>query len=154
MIRGVVVVLVLIGMLTVISVAPKWLMGLSEDGAESGQPSCNLMEGTCAWEADGTPWQASLTRQSDEESGERFHLTVNTSAEIERMHGILRGESMYLGEYPVLMNQNQAAGGWQGTFTPPVCTVQDVMVWRIDLEIPGNTQFRQPQRLLFEAHRN
>lgn len=153
MIRGIAIVLVLAGALALISVAPNWLMELSGGGAESDQPGCDLMQGNCSWETESAQWQVSLSRLPDEQGSLRFRLAVDTTEEVERMHGVLRGESMYLGEYPVLLSKNAEDGTWLGTFTPPVCTVQDVMVWRIDLEIPGNPEFRQPQRLLFEVHR-
>lgn len=153
MIRGIVVVLILIGALALVTLAPNWLMTLSGDSASEEIPACHLLTESCSWQTDDQQWRVSLTRLADADGSPQFRLSLKTDANIERIHGILRGESMYLGEYPVLLRRGDAEGEWQGLFTPPVCTVQDIMVWRIDLEIPGNPSFAQPQRLLFEVQR-
>ncbi|WP_092024080.1 hypothetical protein [Marinobacter zhejiangensis] len=128
-------------------------MELSGNQPETDQPACNLAHEPCTWDVDGSHWQASLTQLPDEQGSARFRFSIKTNATIERMHGVLRGESMYLGEYPVLLTYSDSEQEWQGVFTPPVCTVQDIMVWRIDLELPGRPALNAGQRLLFEVHR-
>lgn len=68
----------------------------------------------------------------------------------ERFLAVLRGESMYMGEYPVPLMPDDK-GGWNARFTAPFCTTGSEMQWRIDLQSGQRPVGAPPARLTFWA---
>ena len=126
--RAIAVTLMITGMVAGAMLGPRWLMSDSDDES-SDHRTCDLRAGSCAWQRDGDPWAAFLVASGSD--GE-VKLDLRGPPIGQRMTAILRGESMYLGEYPVPMERNHADGGWSATFRVPFCTVDPEMVWRVD----------------------
>ncbi|MDX1755044.1 MAG: hypothetical protein R3175_03195 [Marinobacter sp.] len=149
-IRAICVVVLVVGLLALAVLGPRWLMDQSA-GNPDGQAACDLQDDGCRWQYDREYWQVSLTETGFANGLHEFRLDLSTDARLPRLHGVLRGESMYLGEYPVVMKTAGQPGHWTATFTAPLCTVQEEMVWRIEL-MSGNEPLAQvPYRLTFTA---
>lgn len=156
MIRGILVAVLLVGLVAAAVLGPRWLMRQSPDAgaADDAQP-CDLAEAGhpgCQWQHDGEQWQVRVTELPSQQGLHRFQLDLQTTATPDRLHAILRGESMYLGEYPVVLKAGERPDHWQATFTAPLCTVQNVMVWRLDLQQRGQQALEGvPFKLIFSA---
>lgn len=133
--RAIAVVLLVTGLLALAVLGPRWLLSensSTDDSARHASDSCDLLAGVCSWKHDGALWQASMTR-TREDTTELFRLELKGPDTSQRLTGILRGQSMYLGEYPVPLARNEAGDGWSAEFVPPVCTLEPDMTWRIDI---------------------
>ena len=80
-----------------------------------------------------------------------YQLTVNAPMSPGRFLAVLRGESMYMGEYPVPLRQDEN-GKYSAHFTAPLCTTGSEMVWRVDLQ-KGQKPLAEtaPLKLVFQA---
>ncbi len=127
---------------------------MSGEEQASETPVCDLHMGPCEWKMMGTPWVAELEKGKVGSQGQEYHLRVHTSSNPDRFLAVLKGESMYLGEYPVPLTRAETEAGigvWRATFTAPFCTTDPDMLWRIDLK-QGNTVFDDmPVKLVFQA---
>ncbi|UDL07096.1 hypothetical protein [Marinobacter sp. CA1] len=152
MLRGIAIAALIIAILAAAVLGPRWLMRQTpEDTGQGPISSCNLITEDCQWQSDGDQWQLALKELAFVNGQHHYHIELTTTANPERLHGVLRGESMYLGEYPVPLSATGEAGRWETRFTAPLCTVQDTMVWRIDLENRSGPLKNVPFRLIFEA---
>jgi len=79
-----------------------------------------------------------------------YQLTVVTPERPERFLAVLRGESMYMGEYPVPLG-NRTGNEYSARFTAPFCTVDATMTWRIDLQQGQQPIGNIPVKLVFQA---
>lgn len=130
----------------------------SSSHGEAGDPSiatnyvqtCNLLAGPCGWDSKGAHWKVELLELDDDGDGTEYQLSIETSEKPERFLAVLRGESMYMGEYPVPMKET-SAGVYQARFTAPLCTVDSIMIWRIDLQSAQAPIPSQQTKLTFEA---
>lgn len=152
MVRAILVVVLVVGLLAAAVLGPRWLMRQTPDNNASALEPCNLITDTCQWWTDGVQWQVSLEELAFDQGLHTYRLQLQTETELPRLHAVLRGESMYLGEYPVVLKPGGSAGQWQATFSAPLCTVQEVMLWRLDL-LSGGQQALEgvPFKLVFEA---
>ncbi|WP_166260170.1 hypothetical protein [Marinobacter salicampi] len=133
--RAIAVILLVTGLLAIAVLGPRWLFSKNsstDDAPLHASESCDLLAGTCSWKHNGGLWQASMTL-AREDTTELFRLEVKGPDTGERLTGILRGQTMYLGEYPVPLARNEAGDGWNAEFVPPVCTLEPNMTWRIDI---------------------
>ncbi len=128
---------------------------MSDDAEESAEtPVCNLNSGPCQWKMDGKPWVAELEQGKAGEQGQEYLLRLHTSYDPDRFLAVLKGESMYLGEYPVPLNRTETDAGihiWQATFVAPFCTTDPEMLWRIDFQQSNGALDPLPVKLVFEA---
>ncbi|MDF0750210.1 hypothetical protein NLU14_08195 [Marinobacter sp. 71-i] len=156
MLRALVAVLAIIGVIALGIFGPRWLMSEDRAPADQGEVLCDLLNDTCSWEQQGRNWQAQLKKEGVQGQGTEYHLTIKTDSSQPRLLAVLRGESMYLGEYPVPMARAGLApddGGqlWEARFTAPFCTTDPKMTWRVDLQAGMDQETAMPVKLTFIA---
>lgn len=152
MLRAIVIVGFIIGLFSAVLLGTDWLQTAENDASETDQPVCDLLAGPCEWQTDSGLWKVDLEVLGDKGQGTEYQLTVNAPAEPDRFLAVLRGESMYMGEYPVpLRGEND--GSYSAHFTAPLCTTGSEMVWRIDLQ-QGQIALSEPSplKLIYRAH--
>lgn len=152
LVRAVVVLGFLVGLITLLMI----LLGLfgpaGEDvGAESAGPRCDLLkDGPCQWTTDAGNWSANLETVRDTNDGTAYRLTVTTPETPQRFLAVLRGESMYMGEYPVPLGKGDGTA-YTAQFTAPMCSADATMTWRIDFQDGQTPMGGKPVTLVFEA---
>ena len=120
-------------------------------GGESQTVQCDLLEsGPCQWSNGSGDWQVALNTMGVGAQGTEYQLTVATPERPERFLAVLRGESMYMGEYPVPLGK-QSENQYSARFTAPFCTVDGKMTWRIDLQQGQEPIENIPVKLVFQA---
>ncbi|MDX1457038.1 MAG: hypothetical protein R3276_05575 [Marinobacter sp.] len=147
-IRALCIVLLMVGLIALAVLGPRWLMKQSSD-ADSPEATCNVKDEGCQWSNGNTHWQVRVTETGSANGLHQFHLDLQTNAQPGPLHGVLVGESMYLGEYPVILKPGANPGEWAAAFSAPFCTVQDEMVWRIELKSGEKVLEHVPFRLTF-----
>lgn len=135
---------------------PRWLMLDTENQAGQGVIECDVLSDTCRWTQQSNHWDAALVKVGAGADGTEYQLSVKTNKNLTRLLAVLRGESMYLGEYPVPMTRaGMAPDGsgqlWEAKFTAPLCTTDPDMTWRIDLQTGMETEPDRPVKLIFQA---
>jgi len=148
--------LAIIGVITLGIFGPRWLMSEGVDPASQGRAGCDLLNDTCRWAQQGTNWQAQLQKNGALDQGTEYQLTITTDRDQPRVLAVLRGESMFLGEYPVPMARagltpDGKSQLWKATFTAPFCTTDPQMTWRVDLQSDINEEPVTPLKLTFTA---
>jgi len=135
---------------------PGWLM--SDGGGQVGEPAiaCDVLEDNCLWRIDGKHWEAQLSKVGHEAGNTEYRLSVATEENHPRMLAVLRGESMYLGEYPVPMTRSGGADAdgkylWDTRFTAPFCSTDPEMTWSIDLQTSIDVKIEKPVKMIFRA---
>jgi len=152
MLRAIVIVGFVVGIISAVLLGTGWLQTADNDTSDTAQPVCDLLAGPCEWQTDSGHWKVALEDLGDNGKGTEYQLTVNAPAEPDRFLAVLRGESMYMGEYPVpLRSEND--GSYSAHFTAPLCTTGSKMVWRIDLQ-KGQSALSEPSplKLIYHAH--
>ena len=105
----------------------------SRDAEEVARAECDLRAGPCVWDTPDGQWQVSLAPQKSAPGQHLYKLAVEAPGAPDRFLAVLRGRSMYMGEYPVpLMQQSDAQFGAE--FEAPLCATGSEMVWQIDLQ--------------------
>ena len=79
-----------------------------------------------------------------------YRLSIDASEAPDRLLAVLRGESMYMGEYPVPLTRGED-GVYTARFTAPVCTTGSDMIWRIDLQDGQQALERPAVKMVFQA---
>lgn len=156
MLRALVAVLAIIGVVALGIFGPHWLMSEDRAPVNQGEELCDLLNDTCSWAQQGSNWQAQLKKDSVQGQGTEYRLTVKTDSSQPRLLAVLRGESMYLGEYPVPMARAGLAPDgegqlWEARFTAPFCTTDPNMTWRVDLQAGMGRETAMPVKLTFIA---
>ena len=135
---------------------PRLLM--LDPGKQSGEGvvECNVLKDQCQWTQQGNHWDAQLMKMDGESGDTEYHLSVKTDASQQRLLALLRGESMYMGEYPVSMTRAEVAEDgdtylWEARFAPPFCMMDPDMTWRIDLQTGIGEKPESPMKLIFKA---
>ncbi|OEY67601.1 hypothetical protein [Marinobacter sp. X15-166B] len=141
---------VMLGLLALAVLGPRWLMSSSGSGGPGTLEHCDLLTTGCEWQS-GHHWSVDMKPSGQNSGGETYQLTVTTSANPQRLIGVLRGESMYLGEYPVVLKKTAKADTWVANFTAPYCTEDPGMIWRIDLQDGAQPLHSGPFKLTFQA---
>jgi len=151
MIRAIAVTGLIIGLVALLVFGPRFLSS-PERGEVSGadQPRCDLLERDCQWEGEEGSWLVELKPLGQGEQGTEFQLTVSTPEAPDRFLAVLRGESMYMGEYPISL-KHQEGDIWPARFTAPFCTTGSEMEWRIDLQSAEEPVGGNPMKLTFWA---
>jgi len=114
------------------------------------QPRCDLLERDCQWEGEEGTWLVELEPLGEGDQGTEFRVTVSAPEAPGRFLAVLRGESMYMGEYPVPL-KHQGGDTWTARFTAPFCTAGSEMEWRIDLQSAEEPVGGNPMKLTFRA---
>ncbi|WP_417514448.1 hypothetical protein [Marinobacter sp.] len=154
MLRAIVVVGFIVGLISVIVFGPSWLQTTDNKTTDTDQPACDLHAGPCGWETKSGRWQVELETMGDKGQGTEYRLRVNAPTTPDRFLAVLRGESMYMGEYPVPL-RIEKEGIYSAHFTAPLCTTGSEMVWRIDLQAGQNALSEPaPMKLTFQAQDN
>lgn len=154
--KALVAVMAIVGVVALGIFGPRWLMSGSDSQPDQGAVICDLLKDTCRWTQQGNHWDAYLEKAGIQEEGTEYRLTVKTNTNLPRLLAVLRGESMYLGEYPVPMAraglaQDGSSALWQARFTAPFCTTEPTMTWRIDLQSGIEAEIDMPVKLTFQA---
>jgi len=158
MLRAIAVTGLILGLIAAVVFGPRMLEDAGEgQESESGgaritsSAQCDLLEeGPCRWSDGSGDWQVSLSEVGEGTQGTEYQLTVATPERPQRFLAVLRGESMYMGEYPVPLGY-QAGDEYSARFTAPFCTVDATMTWRIDLQQGQAPLENIPVKLVFEA---
>jgi len=147
MFRAVLVAGLIVIALAAVALAPRWMQSKAP---EANVPACDLLAGPCSWENREGHWQVTLETLGESGQGTEFLLTVRAPVAPERFVAVLRGESMYMGEYPVPLKAG-ADGAWSSRFVAPFCTTGSEMQWRIDLQSGQTPVGDLPLKLTFWA---
>ncbi len=145
------IVLVVMALLLVAGVfGPRMLRSTGDSAVNTSLAECDLMSGPCQWQNASGDWSVQLDVDEVGSQGTEYRMTISTDSAPERFLAVLRGESMYMGEYPVLLVED-SPGHYSARFTAPVCTTGSDMIWRIDLQ-SGQTPLEQiPLKMVFQA---
>lgn len=135
--------------ITLVFFGPRYL-GKTSDG--NSYSECDLLSGPCAWTTPEGQWQASLTTGQQSSQGQIYRLEIRSPGAPDRFLAVLRGQSMYMGEYPVPLRQ-QTPSGFSAEFTAPFCTTGGDMVWRVDLQAGQEMLENVPLTLVFKAQK-
>ena len=123
----------------------------NDQNTQDAAARCDLLaEGPCSWSNSSGEWEATLSKLGEGEQGMEYQLTVVTPERPERFLAVLRGESMYMGEYPVPLG-NRTGNEYSARFTAPFCTVDATMTWRVDLQQGQEAIGDIPLKLVFQA---
>jgi hypothetical protein len=141
----------IVGLIAVAVLALSWFD--RSNGGKTGQQTsiCNLLQSDCDWQQQGQNWRVSLsdiTTNNDTENN--YRLDIVAPGAPQPLLVVLRGESMYMGEYPVPLVRD--GNDYHAEFSAPFCTTGDAMIWRVDLQ-KGMTPLadQPPFRLVFQA---
>ncbi|MFW5823658.1 MAG: hypothetical protein ACOCVV_01680 [Marinobacter sp.] len=145
MVRGVVVLLLILLLAATMVLGLRWAANRPADEPESSSgETCRPLTEDCSWRTDsGT---ATLTMTPGE--GDEMLLELTLPGAAEKPVILLTGESMYMGEYPLLLSGTGESGQYRVRFVPPFCSTGDDMVWRVSLQDRDKT-LAPPFRILF-----
>lgn len=123
------------------------------DSKKTGQQTstCDLQQGDCGWQQQGQNWQVGLSDiTTNNDTGSHYRLDIVAPGAPQPLLVVLRGESMYMGEYPVPLVRD--GNQYYAEFSAPFCTTGDAMIWRVDLQ-KGMTPLtdQPPFKLVFQA---
>lgn len=147
MLRGLVVVVVIVGLVAALVFGPRFLRTDRASGTakvEADAALCDLDVEPCRWGSGNAAWSLKLRRTGSESIDPLQFVLLAPVQDVDdaRMVAVLEGKSMYMGQYPVAL-QREAAGGGQvrfhAEFQAPLCTADPDMVWSITLKQGGNT---------------
>ncbi|KEF32401.1 hypothetical protein D777_01035 [Marinobacter nitratireducens] len=134
MFRAIAIVGLIVGLVAAVVFGPRYLQNdSSSETAGIDRPACDLLAGPCTWADERGDWRMVLKPLGDDGQGQEYRLEIDAPVEPVRFLAVLRGESMYMGEYPVPLKR-VASRTYEARFTAPVCTEDNAMVWRIDLQ--------------------
>lgn len=141
----------IIGLIAVAVLALRWFDNLNNEKTAQKILICNLQQGGCDWQQQGQNWRVSLsdiTTNNDTENN--YRLDIVAPGAPQPLLVVLRGESMYMGEYPVPLVRD--GNDYYAEFSAPFCTTGGAMIWRVDLQKGMAPLADQPPfRLVFQA---
>jgi len=123
-----------------------WIGG----GEASANARCDVLEETCTWSTREGQWSAQLSAGESTEQGVEYHFQLTSPVEPERYLAVLRGQSMYMGEYPVPLKKT-AEDQYSATFTAPFCATGTDMMWHISLQSGQRKLEMDNPRMIFNA---
>jgi hypothetical protein len=141
----------IIALIAVAVLALSWFDTLNSEKTGPQTRICNLQEGHCDWQQQGQNWRVSLSDVTTTNDTENiYRLDITAPGAPRPLLAVLRGESMYMGEYPVPLVRD--GNDYYAEFSAPFCTTGDAMIWRVDLQ-KGMTPLddQPPFRLIFQA---
>ncbi len=116
---GLIIVLIAVAVL-----ALRWLDGSISEKTGQQTSTCNLQQSGCDWQQQGQSWRVSLsdiTTNNDTENN--YRLDIVAPGAPQPLLVVLRGESMYMGEYPVPLVRD--GNDYYAEFSAPFCTTGD-----------------------------
>ncbi|HTN35318.1 MAG TPA: hypothetical protein VL091_15025 [Marinobacter sp.] len=114
---------------------------------------CNLLAGQCEWHRNTGKWQVTLSIETGVDQPQEYLLKVITTEAPDRFLAVLRGESMYMGEYPIPLAQTASNSGiYVARFNAPVCSTGGDMIWRVDLQNGQSAIEHIPMKMVFKAN--
>lgn len=130
---------------------PRWFDSPNDKKTPQHVGTCNLQQGDCDWQQQGQNWRLSLSDiTTDRDTETNYRLDIIAPGAPHRLLVVLRGESMYMGEYPVPLVRD--GNGYYAEFAAPFCTTGDAMIWRIDLQKGMEPLAQQPPfKIVFQA---
>jgi hypothetical protein len=155
MIRGIRVSSLKIGLIIVLIavavLALRWLESSNSEKTEQQISTCNLQKTDCDWPQQGQNWRVSLSDITTNNSTENnYRLDIVAPGAPQPLLVVLRGESMYMGEYPVPLVRT--GKHYYAEFSAPFCTTGNAMNWRIDLQKGMAPLADQPPfKMVFQA---
>lgn len=141
----------IIGLIAVAVLVLTWLDNLSSEKTGQQASACNLQQSDCDWQQQGQNWRVSLSDiTTNQDTENNYRLDIVAPGAPQPLLVVLRGESMYMGEYPVPLVRD--GNDYYAEFSAPFCTTGDAMIWRVDLQ-KGMTPLagQAPFRLVFQA---
>lgn len=143
--RGVVVVVLVVALTAAAALGYRWMATEQGPGEEAEErTACYPLQQVCRWQT--SAGEASVAMSALE--GDELQMNVALPGGSDRVIVILTGESMYMGEYPLRMQDTDEQGDFRVRFVPPFCSTGDDMVWRVNLQV-GKETMAVPLRLLF-----
>ena len=140
-----------LGLIAAAFLLPRWFDSPNDEEIVQHIGTCNLQQGGCDWQQQGQNWRLSLsdiTTGRDTEAN--YRLDIIAPGAPQPLLAVLRGESMYMGEYPVPLVRD--GNGYYAEFAAPFCTTGDAMIWRIDLQKGMKPLAQQPPfKIVFQA---
>jgi len=149
MIRAVVIGSLLVAAIALLILVPDYLR---ESGNGEPKPPCDLLSGPCTWTTAEGEWRVALSPGPEGDQGVEYQLEVAVPKAPDRFLAVLRGENMYMGEYPVPLVREQPLQ-YRARFTAPFCTTGGEMIWRIDLQDGQDLIENGPSTLVFRAEK-
>ena len=143
---GLIIVLIAVAVL-----ALRWLDSSNSEKTGQQVSICDLQKTDCDWPQQGQNWQVSLSEITTNNSTENnYRLDIIAPGAPRPLLVVLRGESMYMGEYPVPLVRS--GEHYYAEFAAPFCTTDTAMNWRIDLQ-KGMTPLadQPPFKMVFQA---
>lgn len=141
----------IVGVIAVAVLALRWLDGSNREKTGQQTSTCNLQQSDCDWQQQGQNWRVSLSEiTTNNDTENNYRLDIVAPGAPQPLLVVLRGESMYMGEYPVPLVRE--GNDYYAEFSAPFCTTGDAMIWRVDLQ-KGMTPLgdQPPFRLVFQA---
>ena len=148
MFRSLVVAVLIVGIGASALVLYRWWGGHAGDQPASmvhRDNACYPLDQACHWQTDAGRASVSMDRLD----GNQLAMTVELPAASGPVIAVLTGESMYMGEYPLRLEQVDT-GVYQTQFVPPFCSTGADMVWRVNLRA-GPRDITPPVALLFRS---
>ncbi|MFO8141265.1 MAG: hypothetical protein R6T87_05125 [Marinobacter sp.] len=139
----------MIGTIALMVFGPRFL-DTTADVAE--RPTCDLLKTPCEWTTADGDWRVTLVSTEPGTQGMEYRLSVAVPKAPDRFLAVLRGQSMYMGEYPVPLVRQEPLT-YQARFTAPFCTTGTDMIWRIDLQDGQEKLDNVPWTLVFTARK-
>jgi hypothetical protein len=132
---------------------PDLFKKVSVGAEELPKEECDLLAGGCEWSDARGRWRVEFSASAGTNQPREYRLKViSPQVAPERFLAVLRGESMYMGEYPVpLVQAENSSGVYTARFTSPVCSTGGDMIWRIDLQQGQNIIENIPVKMMFQA---
>lgn len=149
MLRGLSVVVLIVGLVALLVLGPRYLRS-TDEAAKTSADICNLDDGACQWRNEAGDWQMSLSR-----SGKTTPPTLTLSLSVpesvassERLMAVLSGYSMEMGTFPVVLTPTGETGQFRGQGQAPVCSVDPEMTWQVALR-QGGSDVAMPEVVVF-----
>lgn len=149
MVRAIVIVGLVVGAI-VLTLFGSRLLDTTGDTAD--HPECDLLAGACSWTTEDGEWRLRLQELEEGAQGMEYVLEVSVPKAPDRFLAVLKGQSMYMGEYPVPLVR-EAPLEYQARFTAPFCTTGADMIWRIEFQDGQERLENVPWTLVFKAQK-
>ena len=148
MLRVIAIAGLLVALIAALVFGPHFLFSTENDQQEVSAQACDLQAGPCEWKTGEGQWAVAISSLGIDDQGTEFRLSVTAPTHPDRFLAVLRGESMYMGEYPVPLKQADD-NRYTARFNAPFCTSGSEMQWRIDLQSGEDPVGQAPEKLTF-----
>lgn len=150
MLRAAMIVGLILALVATVVFVPRMLRNNGQEEWGGATVPCDLLAERCTWSSRDGQWTVELEVPEEGQPEAQYRLTVVSPEPPEQFLAVLRGESMYMGEYPVPLRR-QVDGSYVGRFTAPLCSTGDEMIWRVDLQRGQKPLKGIPVKMVFQA---